>query len=262
MTDPTSPAAAAIAAAMGGGQLGAGAGPPVGGSSYFVAPTQVWMGLQANPSTGYDLQDRKPMNTDAAKAYFYTGLSTEERAALGQQLFGAGLISDPNNIDMIYKHWDAAVDQAALFYNNGSGKKMSPWDVLNMKVFSELGPDGKPKAPGGGSSSSTSYNIPSKEDAAYSIKALFKGAVGRAPTEEEISKYTTMMVGLAKKNPSRSTSTSDGTGNSTSESYSGISDAGMQSAVQTDLQHTSEYGAYQAATTYFNALQAAIASPV
>lgn len=235
----------------------------------YQVPTQVFMGYTSNYAEDVDqhAHDRwAPVKSrtadyaptiEAAQLAFFQ-MSDDARNAIALNLYKAGIIKDPTDMDALQEQWNRAVNQAAAFL--AAGKPVTPWEVLNMKLG--LAKSGNSGVGSGTSRVDTSYNIPSKQDAEASIKAVFKDAVGRNPTESELTKYTSMMVGLGKQNPSVTTSASDARGNVVSSSTGGINTAGMQQAVQDDLQHSKEYGAYQAATTYYNALAQAIASPV
>lgn len=238
-------------------------------SAAGIVPSTVVVGW--NPITSIDDAhdrgggNRTPKTVGLQEAYnMYYEMSQAERGALGMALYRTGIIKDPGDFDSIQAAWKKAVDDAAGFYAGSKGKnKVTPWDVLGMKIGAMGGAGGA--APRSQTSTSTSYNIPSPLDAEAGVKAIFSSAVGRAPTDEEVKKYSAIMVGLAKKNPSKSTSTTnyDASGNATTSSSStgGIDAAGMRQGVMNQLEDTGEYGAYQAATTYFNVLMSSLAAP-
>ena len=242
--------------------LAGAAGTAANVTSYFTAPSHVFMGYQKQ--AGQDQHDRNSgattdvvMGPEQAKLEWYAQ-SDAARRAITQNLYNAGLIENDTE-DAAIRAWNAAVDQAAAFYVHG--RKLTPWEVLNMKLGTAKGGGGS----GGGKArtrTDVSYSVPTSQDAEMAIRGIFSDAVGRAPNAAELAKYTTMMVGLAKKNPSVTTSVTDADGNVSSTTAGGISSSGLTDAVQGALRDTSEYGAYQAATTYFNLLQKAIASPV
>lgn len=256
-------------AALQGGSGGTGPSGGVGkarsGTSQGIGDrSPVFVGYQNSIEPGLDAHDRRsgahkvslePKSAIEVKNEFYS-LSDHDRTALGLSLYKSGLVNDPTAFDQVQAAWNKAVDDAAGFYQGGKGRAITPWEVLSLK----MGVNGQ-KAGGPKTQTSTSFNIPSPQDAEAGIKAIFSSAVGRDPTGDELKKYTAIMVGLAKKNPSTSTTTYDASGNATTTSGGGISGEGLKQAALDQVQKDPEWGAFQAATTYFNAVQQAIAAP-
>lgn len=198
------------------------------------------------------------MGLDQALSDIYTW-SDEERSAFGKRLYSAGLINDPANYDQINQMWSAAVTESAKY--SAVGKKMTPWGVIGlMEGLAGGGPKSKTTT-----NKSTSYDIASKEDVAGMVTSVFKNALGRAPTDGEMDRYSSMLIRKSKTNPrvTSTTQTTDVNGNSTSSSTSsgGYSSQAAEYDAQKKAQGDPEYGAYQAATTYFNALVGALGSP-
>jgi hypothetical protein len=172
---------------------------------------------------------------DEATIAYYSEWTDAERIAWARRMYAAGFVSDPNDIEGAYRAWATAVDRASAMWENGR-KKLTPWQA--MDIMEGINPNGGPPAP----KTSTNYNIPSAEDAAALVTAVFKGALGRDPNDAELSRYRSMLTGKAKANPTVSTMTTDQAGNTSTTTTGG-------------------YSAYQAATTYFNALVSALGAP-
>lgn len=200
----------------------------------------------------------------------FNTFTPEYVSALGLSLYRAGLISNPQSYDQVQTFWNKAVEDAALKYS--AGQLVTPEEMIALKLHvSSLATSGGRGGLGGAggkrTDTSTSISIPSPQDAEALVKNIYQQAVGRDPNKQELARYTSLVVGIAKSSPSTSTSTTstDASGNSkssTSTTNRGVTSAGMQQAVMDKLQASPEYGAYQAATTYYNAMLQAIASPV
>jgi hypothetical protein len=89
-------------------------------------------------------------------------------------------------------------------------------------------------------------------------KQIFQALMGRDPDKNELDRYGSMMTSYAQKHPTvtKQTQTTDIHGNTTSSSTSsgGYSAAGVTDMLSNQAKADPEYGSYQAATTYFNAL--------
>lgn len=206
---------------------------------------------------------RMPVSQAVMDIYSWTD---EERSQWGKRLYGAGIIQDPHDWDGMLKTWEYAVKNTAGF-NAGGKPNMTPWkfiDILESRGAFDKDLEARKRATTPRTSTSTSIQaIPDKSDAEAAIKTLFKEQLGRDPEDGELDRYTSMMLSKMRANPGSSTtvSTTDPvTGNSTSRSTSkaGFNPSGM---LEDKVKSDPEWGAYQAATTYFNALQGAIGAP-
>lgn len=127
---------------------------------------------------------------------------------------------------------------------------------------------GKPKGRYQTSSSqSASVNDLTDGDAWAIMQNAASQALGRDVSHEEIREFAYKANQIAAENPDevRTTQTVDGrTGDSSSytERSSGFNQNDAQKMAQEELEATPEAGAYQAATTYFNAMLGALDSPV
>lgn len=209
-------------------------------------------------------EDKRPTVDEAVGEFYRWG--DDERAQWGKRLYGAGVIKDPNDFNSMLDAWKYAVNQTAA-YNAAGREKLTPWAFMDMleKQGTYKGNVADRQAalqPKTTTSSNTSYNIPSKSDAQAAIRTLFKEQLGRDPEDGELDRYTSMLISKFKANPASTTTTTttDPNGNSTSKSTSksGFNPAGY---LEDQAQGDPEWGAYQAATTYMNALQSAIGAP-
>lgn len=186
---------------------------------------------------------------DWAQNNFYTWDDTE-RAAWGQRLYKAGLLKDPTDYDGMLKAWNYAVDQAAAMYTYG-GRKITPFGFIDLID----GMNGEKPTSQTARNTQVNYQIPSVSEATASIKTMFQQMLGRDPTDGEIERYRSMWIGQARKNPTTTTSTvtSDLQGNtSTSTTSSGGFDP--SGFLPDQVKGDPEWGAFQAATSYYSAL--------
>lgn len=189
-------------------------------------------------------------------------MSMDEKRMLAQSLYKAGIIGDPNDFSKLYGVISDAVKMAAL--SSSSSKQISPWDAIGMMMEFNVGKDGTSAGGKPPRTTDSVVNIPSPSDAKSLITSIFQKGIGRDPTEDEVKKYTAMVVGVAKKNPTTSTTdhTYDASGSQTGTSTVNQGGPDYNQIVTDQMRTSPEYGAYQAATTYYNALQQAFASPV
>jgi len=215
----------------------------------------------------FESQDRLlPVSQAEMEIYSW---SDDERRQWGKRLYGAGLLSDPNDFDGQLKAWSYAVKQAAGFNNssNAAYKKLTPWgvlDILEQQGSFDEARAARDKAMQPTTSTSRSINaIPDRSDAEVAIKTLFREQLGRDPESGELDRYTSMMLSKMRADPGGTTTTSTsnpvtGQSTSTSKSTAGFNPTSM---LEDKVKGDPEWGAYQAATVYFNALQGAIGAP-
>lgn len=229
-----------------------------GGFSSASSEPMVFMGT-TTPSRGAAFHDILPSDSQLglseAKLDIY-GWSEEEQAQWGKRLYNAGLIKDPNNWDAMVQAWQYAVGQAGSFYSKG--KKITPWQVVDL-MSKGGGGDAGPRTT---HSTSTSTNMPARSDVEATVKSMFKNMMGRDPEEGELDRYVSQAMAGYKKNPSvtNTTATTDANGNTNSNSTSS-GGFNPQGVLEDSIQGDPEWGAFQAATTYFNALQGALGAP-
>jgi hypothetical protein len=207
------------------------------------------------------------MSADTAKAY-YGMLQPSEQKSIGNKLYQAGLIHDPGDYDSVVAAWNSAVDYAGLIYT-GSGRRITPWDVLQSRIGLADASLKKTAAAAKQPTTVTSSAVQVLTDGTANtmIKAMYQNELGRDPTAGELSRYRSMLINKSESSPQVTTTTKkflknpDGTqgaeisgaGSSVTTGGFGADDA--NDILQQKTQADPEYGAYQAATTYMGALE-------
>lgn len=194
------------------------------------------------------------------------GWDHNEQLAAMQKMRDAGFTV--NNYDDMMKVWQAAVQRssAALTASNGKNK-LTPWDALAL-YGEENKAVGNPNTPGSahftGATTTTSRSINELTEGQTwaALRGTLQQLLGRDPSDQEVRNFTYKMNALAAANPSLTKSTTqyqDGRAVSQSSTQSGgiTSDDAAQAAYD-QAQQNPEYGAYQAATTYYNAALSAL----
>lgn len=257
-----------------GGQATATSGPPdladllaKARASAGGGVSNVYMGNSGKYVGSRFVSSDKVQTADQAELNFYTW-SMDETRAWGQRLYKAGILKDPTDYDSMFSVWKAAVAKSAAFY--AVGKKVTPWDVIGIQE--NLSGVGGPNGPRVGKPKTVrrvDKNIQnlSPADADAYTKQVFQDMVGRDPTDGELAKYRSMLIGLSAKNPQVTTTTSnyDAEGvltGSVSNTTGGFTSGMAQSAVQGGVDSTAEYGTYLAAVKYYNALQGALGAAI
>lgn len=273
--------------------VGVSGGSTVQASGSFVAPpgsptSQVYMGKEKGGGKVYDPerggyvsgQTTKPkdkfLSYDEANLLPTTWNQKELRDFVNKGiLYKAAGFSADMGMPEIVQAWGNLVDSAQLL--SKGGQSWSPWDVLNT-YNQKPGAFGTTKSADGdwlldartgdrikyiGPRSKTTtekrVDLSSPEDVRALTTQMLTELLGRAPTAAELAKYRTSITGLEKANPSVATTTTtindqgEAVGSSTTTS-GGVSDAARQGLVEQGAKQGPEYGKFQSATTYFNAM--------
>lgn len=194
---------------------------------------------------------------DAANNWY--DWSDNERAAFTKRLYDMKLVSDPHDYNSAKTIWFQAVAEAANFHGV-NGKNVTPWDAVSMM--------GDPNARNKSDSPYANADITRTEkstqeidaDTAHSIvRDIYQKGIGRDPTGNELARYTGLITGYAKAHPTNTTTNEKYNGkgilvSTTSNQSGGMTSQGMGDALQQNMKTDPEYGAYQAATTYYNAM--------
>jgi hypothetical protein len=183
------------------------------------------------------------------------------RAKVAQQMIAAGILdpTEVNDLGAIQSAWNKVVGQAAVFYAAGNAR--TPEEVIRLIKIQGGGAGGSGDTPGDTSSTTTSVqnfrnlNGVQPTDIRKALISLW----GRAPTDQEIQSYQAGLEAAAKANPvvTQANTHVDANGNktTTSSESGGIDPVQVISGMAT---RDPEYGAYQASTTYMDALRQAI----
>lgn len=158
--------------------------------------------------------------------------------------------------------WQKAVDGAAKSKAFG-GKNITPYDWVEMYAgVNGIGGNGAGTGPSTTHQTDTSVQHFDDLDARAAADEAWTGLYGKAATGKQAAALKAALNAYAKAHPSvaSATRTDDGKGNTTSKTSTsgGISGAGAQQIAEDQVKGSSGYGEYQAATTYFNALQQAL----
>lgn len=190
-------------------------------------------------------------------------------------LYKAAGFSADMGMPEIVSAWQKLVQDSQTF--SASGTDWSPWDVLetyNQKpgafgtvksadgdwlLDARSGERIKYIGPRSKTTTEKRVDLSSPEDVRALTTQMLTELLGRAPTAAELAKYRTSITGLEKANPSIATTTTtindqgEAVGSSTTTS-GGVSDAARQGLVEQGAKQGPEYGKFQSATTYFNAM--------
>lgn len=204
----------------------------------------------------------KAQSITRAKNLPYLWDEDEVDAAM-KRMQDAGL--DVTSFDSLTAKWNALVDRASTTYMLSEGeKKLTPWDVLDLIQREDESANGG-EAAGNFTHVSTSKSIQdiSEGEAWATLQSNLSRMLGRDPSDQEVRDFTHRMNGLAARNPSISRTVAtykDGrlTNSTTREVDSGFTADDMAMTSYEDAQADPEYGAFQAASTYFNATQQAL----
>lgn len=208
------------------------------------------------------------LDQSSAENSYYSWAPVEQQQ-FAAKLYRAGIISDPSDFNSAVAFWKQAVEYAGNQYTNGN-KKVTPWDVVQQSL-------GLSKAAGAGNgpktttatNTSTATQVLTNGDADAMVQAMYQNELGRNATDGELSRYRSMLINKSKNDPATTKTTTtthtDGKGNSTSSNNSvqtgGESATGMNNDLQTQVQADPDWGAYQAATTYMQAIEGLFSSP-
>lgn len=143
------------------------------------------------------------------------------------------------------KIWGSYAAQSAAYWMNGAGKPLTPWDIISMDRKTR-------EAQGPRTSTSTNMNLSSLGDAKYIAQQAARSLLGRDPTQTEVNTLLNSLNAAERANPTVSTTVTQAAGDSSTTTGGGVTDAERAMAAQEQLKSSREYGAYQAATTYYN----------
>lgn len=201
-----------------------------------------------------------------------------------QELINKGIITKIPGFDSdmgmpeVLDAWKRLVDASVEL--GSRGMKWSPWDIMETygntkgkfgterrgdfiydiatdKPVKYVGPKSK-------TTKSSRINLSSSEDVRAIAMQALREALGRAPTPEEVSQFTTSINAMERTTPEVTTTTTQlrpnletGQVEAVSEESTtsgGVSQAAIQNVISTAAEGTDEYAKYQGGTTFFNAL--------
>lgn len=172
---------------------------------------------------------------------------------------------DVKSFDDVNDVWQGLVDRAAKTYTFSKGeKKVTPWDVLDLiKREDESANGGEDDENFTHVSTSKTVQDISEGEAWATLQSNLSRMLGRDPSDQEVRDFTHRMGQLAARNPAISKTIStykDGrlTNSTTREVDSGFTADDMMKNAYDTAQADPEYGAFAAASTYYNAAVSAL----
>jgi hypothetical protein len=223
------------------------------------------------------------MPTKAAEQDFYTWDAKKQSDFLSSAIVGGMLKLGDGPLEA-GKLWKRLVDEAALY--GAAGKKVSPMDLLASYVQASGGGNswrsvgvwqintvtGERKYMGPGTylgngkaqQVDTRVDLTDPDTAKAVATKLFQDLMGRDPGAGELTNFASALHTAEQNNPVVATTTTQydmDTGqqlSSSTTSSGGVNEAGKEYIGEQQIKKGKEYGAYQAATTYQNALDALV----
>lgn len=267
-----------------------------GGSQY--SKYQVYMGQGSNPMPyGQARMQGGPSYDNQVMQDYQTAVlaPTQWDDATLRKFVNQGIINKVPGFDVgmgmpqIQAAWQNMVDASIMFNQGGNNNKTkapwSPWDVLNTwqdnkgkfgtkrdgDWIYDVATGERIKYVGPTSKTTTEKHVDLSSPA--DVKAIATQALrellGRAPTAKELAQFKSSINAEEKANPTVTTTTqqlkpnlASGTVDVTSQSSTtsgGVSDAARAALVQDPTMQTKEYGKYQSATTYWDAMMQMLA---
>lgn len=224
---------------------------------------------QDTPVTG---EKDQTLSEDQAKQEFYKW-DAEKRREWGEHLVDLGLIA-PDDVDDYYTLEDAWIQftgDAANLY--AGGHKVTPWQAAKIVAGSDEQIAKRrssfvDEAPFTGSKTRTSTNVDltDPDTARAMVNDVMAQALGRSANDEELRAFVATLQSAERANPLTTTTTAqfvDGEQvGSSSVSSGGMTQRGRSELMLDEARGLPDYGAYQAATTYLQALFGAADAPV
>lgn len=191
--------------------------------------------------------------------------SPEFKAQVAQQMINAGML-DEHNWDQadLLKAWGTLVGEAIDHHIARPNDLLTPLDMLDLNHGN--GDATKPKKLDPVSVIRKTTSISTNDQARGMLRQMMGEKLGRRPTETEVDDFQASLNQAQRTNPTVTTSVSnlnpDGSERDTNSTTTGGLDSSEFADHYTDNRDPdSEYGRYQAATTYFSAMMGAIRGP-
>lgn len=218
------------------------------------------------------------MSTSEAENQFYHW-DDQQVSKFRNALEVAGINVSKMDRQHLASRWAGLVRTSEKY--TAAGKHISPWDVLNgnIRAAKKGGYSGVGGGAGGGGSggsggslaglpkeitkTSSAINYTDPNTARSIVNQTMQQMLGRNPTNAEIKKFTDALHSYEKSNPQVSKQQIDtATGMVVADKSVNkqITQAGAAQMAQDETMKKKEYGSYQAATTYFNALRSMVNS--
>jgi len=232
----------------------AGASTPTSGGTkdplvYLGQNDQLMGEMRFTAGTSY--YDKTSKSSEVANQYYNWSSATKNKFLT--QLGLSGIDTSQINDAQTAQYWAAYVGQAASYY--AAGQKMTPWDILAKDMQQRESYLNTPRSV---TQTSTATDLSTGEDAHAIFLQAAQSLLGRDPTKNEISSFQKALNKYETANPTTTTQTTNYMGDTvtgqTSTTKGGVDDSSRTLMAMEDVKADPEYGAYQAATTYFDAM--------
>lgn len=219
---------------------------------------------------------------DAYKQFFKWG-EKKRQDFIAQGILG-GLLNEGAGVMEASRVWKTMVTEAAAY--NDAGQQVSPWDIMSSYVKSSGGQNawvqkgvfeintqtGEQRYVGPGTylgdgraqQTDTRVDLTDPRTAQTIAMRAFQQAMGRNPNQGELTTFAAALAKAEKSNPISATTTTQynmETGQVISQDSTtsgGLTAEARAMMGENQAKKDPEYGAYQAATTYQNALMQAV----
>ena len=237
-----------------------------GGTSSTSKPSNAWMnygplsrpqseyrhGTAALAPVGPDQFGLQPV-ADASREYYAWSDSQKQKFRSTLGLVNKSALTAPD--DTIAAAWADYVQQSANYFAGGT--EATPWDILAKDVASKSGP--LASLAGTKTQTTSDTTLTNRLDSDAIFKSAAQSLLGRAPTSNESAQFQQLLNAQEAANPTQAsiTTTTDAEGNASSSQRTttgGVSSAAAALLAQQQANKSPEAGAYQASTTYMNAL--------
>ncbi|HEY6022252.1 MAG TPA: hypothetical protein VIY48_21005 [Candidatus Paceibacterota bacterium] len=214
-------------------------------------------GYQPTMTTGLfgNSVDKTATLSEVTNQYYGWDSATKNRFIT--QLNLAGFNASGMSDSQLASAWADYAGQAARYYQQGSGQKLTPWDILAKDMQQR-----EAAQPRTVTSTSSSSNMSTSEDAHAIFMQAAQSLLGRDPTKTEISSFRKKLNEYESANPTVTTTTSNYVGqdlkSQSSKTTGGVSADTRNMMAMENAKSQPEFGAYQAATTYMDALMKTI----
>lgn len=225
----------------------------------------------------------KTMSANDAYMQFFEWTEKKRKDFIAQGVLG-GLLREGAGVMEASQVWKSMVSEAALY--NAAGNNVTPWDIMSGYVKSSGGADawvqqgvfeintvtGERRYVGPGvylgdgvaQQTDTRVDLTDPRTAQAIVTRAFQQAMGRNPQQGELSKFAAALTKAEKANPlTQTVTTTYNTETGQPISQNSVTSGGLTAEAramigENQAKKDPEYGAYQAATTYHDALMQAV----
>lgn len=189
--------------------------------------------------------------------------SRDKIASIGSRLAAHGIISpmDAGNIDKVSQAYQRVLELTAQM--NAAGRMVTPDDVINRFLGGGAG-SGRPA---NYTETTSSVDLTNPKTARALLNQALQQSLGRDPSAAEQQAFLGALHAAEREDPTIRTSQykldpATGQYQQTSTTTKGGVDPSAYTGEFADSHNQKEAGAYQAATTYMDALMQAVGAPV